>query len=130
MATWSSRRLDRERTLPGGGEHLQRVEHFGGLLETADPGQSCAGEQHGVVRALADLADPGVHIAPDVHDLQTEAEGVELRGPARRAGADAAADRQLAEGEAVAGDDDVARVLAQRYGGQREAVGRRRSAGP
>ena len=47
-------------------------------------------------------------------DLQTEAEGVQLGGPARRAGADRAADRQLAEGEPVAGDDGVARVLARR----------------
>ena len=42
-----------------------------------------------------------------------------------RAGADAGAGGQLAEGEPVAGDDHVARVLARRYGGQRDAVGRR-----
>ena len=48
------------------------------------------------------------------------------RDPARGAGAEAAADRQLAEGEAVAGDEGVARVLAQRDGGQRDAVGGRR----
>ena len=45
--------------------------------------------------------------------------------PARRAGAEAAADGQLAEGEPVAGDDDVARVLAGGYGGERDAVGGR-----
>ena len=122
--------LDRQRTLPGSRQHLQGVEHLGGLVEPADPGQSCAGEHDGVVGALADLADPGVHIAPDVDDLQTEAEGVQLGGAARRAGADPAADRQLAEGQAVAGDDDVARVLAQGYGGQDEAVRPGRSAGP
>ena len=116
--------LDRQRTLPGSGQHLQRVEHLGRLVEPADPGQSGAGEHDRVVRTLADLADPGVHIAADVDDLQTEAEGVQLGGAAGRAGADAAADRQLAEGEPVAGDDDVARVLAEGYGGQRDAVGR------
>ena len=41
-----------------------------------------------------------------------------------------AAGRQLAEGEPVAGHDDVARVLAQGYGGQRDPVGARRSGGP
>ena len=58
-------------------------------------------------------------------DLDAEAERVDLRGAARRTGADARALRQLAEGEAVAGDQHVARVLAQRDGGQRQPrVGR------
>jgi len=42
------------------------------------------------------------------------------------AGADAAADRELAESQAVTGDDDVARILARGHGGQRDAVGRSR----
>ena len=115
--------LDRERALAGRGQHLQRVEHLGDLLEPADPGQPGAGEQHRVVLAGADLADPGVDVATDARHVQTEAEGVQLRDPARRAGADPAAGRELAEGEPVAGDDDVARVLARRYGGERDPVG-------
>ena len=58
-------------------------------------------------------------------ELQAQAEGGELADPTRRTGAEPAADGQLAEGEAVAGDDHVARVLAQRHGGQRDAVGGR-----
>ena len=44
--------------------------------------------------------------------------------PARGAGAEAAADRQLAEGQAVAGDDRVARVLAGRHGRDDQSLGR------
>ena len=51
--------LDRQRTLPGGGQHLQRVEHLGDLVEPADPGQPGAGEDHGVVLPGADLARSG-----------------------------------------------------------------------
>ena len=35
--------LDRERTLPGGGEHLQRVEHLGGLVERGRGGRARRG---------------------------------------------------------------------------------------
>ena len=59
----------------------------------------------------------GEHVEP-------EAERVQLRGPARGAGADLRADRQLAEGEPVAGHHGVARVLAQRYGDQVDVRGR------
>ena len=105
--------LDGEGALAGRGQHLQRVEHLGDLLQPADARQAGAGQHHGVELAGADLADPGVDVATNADHVQTEAEGVQLGDPARRAGADRAADGQLAEGEAVAGDDDVARVLAQ-----------------
>ena len=55
---------------------------------------------------------------------------MELGGAAGRAGADPAAGGQLAEGQAVAGDHRVARVLALGHGGQRDAVGRLGRAGP
>ncbi len=116
--------LDRQRTLPGGGEHLQRVEHLGDLVEPSEPGQPGPGQYDGVVLTGPDLADPGVHVAPDVDDIQTEAERVELGDPPRRAGADAGTGRQLAEREPVAGHDDVARVLAWRHGGERDPVAR------
>ena len=62
--------------------------------------------------------------------LHAEAEGLDLGHPAWRAGADPGAGRQLAEGEAVAGHHDVARVLPRGHGGERDAVGRERWAGP
>ena len=86
-----------------------------------EPGEPGAGEHDGVVVAGADLADPGVDVAADAGHVETEPERVELGGPARRAGADAGAGRQLAEGQPVAGDDDVARVLAGRDGGEGDA---------
>ena len=47
---------------------------------------------------------------------------MQLGGPPRGAGADPRAGRQLTEGEPVAGDDRVARVLAGRDGGERDLV--------
>ncbi len=78
--------LDRQRTLPGGGQHLQRVEHLGHLVETADPGQPGAGEDDGVVLTGADLADPGV-------DVATNARPPPNRGRARAAARPAAGSR-------------------------------------
>ena len=122
--------LDREGSLARRGQHLQRVEHLGRLVDPAQPGQAGAGEHDGVELAGGDLAEAGVHVAADADQLDAEAERGELGDPARGAGADAGAGRQLAEGEAVAGDDHVARVLAQRDGGQRDARRAARWAGP
>ena len=76
-------RLDRQRALAGGRQHLQRVEHLGRLVEPAEPGQAGAGQHHGVVRTVADLADAGVDVAADVDDLDAEPEGVQLGRPPR-----------------------------------------------
>jgi hypothetical protein len=112
--------LDGERALTGRGQHLERVEHFAHLVQAPDPGQACACQHHRVTLSCSHLADPGVDVATDGHHDQTEAECVQLRGPARRAGADDAAGGELAEGEPVAGDDDVARVLALGNGRERD----------
>ena len=63
-------------------------------------------------------------------DVEPHAEGVQLRCPPGRTGADAGAVGQLAEGQPVAGDEHVARVAADRHGSHLDAVVRRRSAGP
>ena len=69
------------------------------------------------------FADPGVDVATNADHVQTEAEGEQLRDPPRRARADPAAGRKLAQGEPVAGHDHVARVLARGHGGERDPVG-------
>ena len=72
-----------------------------------------------------------VSTLPRIADhVETETERAQLRGPARGAGADARTGRQLAEREAVAGDDDVARVLPDGHGGQRDLLVRGGRAGP
>ena len=68
-----------------------------------------------------DQPQPGVDVAADRLDAQAEAERGELRGAARGAGADDRAGGQLAEGEAVAGDERVAGVLAHRDRGDDQA---------
>ena len=113
--------LDGEGALPGGPEASGEDRAPRSPRRATEAGQAGAGQHDGVVLTGCDLADPGVDVAADVDDLEAKAERGELGSPARRPGADAAADGQLAEGEAVAGDDDVARVLAEGYGGQRDA---------
>ncbi len=85
--------LDRQRTLAGGGEHLQRVEDLGDLVGAAEPGESGAGQDDGVEVAGGDLGDPGVDVATNPDQLQAEAERRELGDAAGRAGADRAAGR-------------------------------------
>ena len=83
--------LDGERALTGRGQHLERVEHLAHLVQPPDPRQSCPRQHHRVNLSCPHLADPGIDVATDGDHVQTEAEGMELRGPARRAGADLAA---------------------------------------
>ena len=68
---------------------------------------------------------PGVDVAAHGDDLEAEAERAQLRGPARRAGADPRPGRQLAQRQPVAGDEHVAGVLARRHGGEHEPRRRR-----
>ena len=122
--------LDGERALAGGGQHLDRVEHLGGLVERPSRRSPARASTTASSWPSATLPQPGVDVAAEAGDDQAEAEGVELGGAARRAGADAGAGRQLAEGEAVAGDERVARVLAGGHGGERECRRRAWWAGP
>ena len=119
-----------ERTLARRGQHLEGVEHLGGLREAPETGEPGPGEHDRVELAGGDLADAGVHVAAHVHDLDPEAEGRELGRSSRGAGADARPGRQLTEGEAVAGHHHVAGVLPSRDGGERDAVGGSGRAGP
>ena len=113
--------LDREGSLPRGGQHLQRVDELAHLVEAPEPGQARTGQDDRVVPAVVDQPQPGVDVAADRLDPQAEAERGELRGAARGAGADDRAGGQLAEGEAVAGDERVAGVLAHRDRGDDQA---------
>ena len=106
--------LDREGSLPRGGQHLQRVDELAHLVEAPEPGQARTGQDDRVVPAVVDQPQPGVDVAADRLDAQAEAERGELRGAARGAGADDRAGGQLTEGEPVAGDERVAGVLAHR----------------
>ncbi len=75
--------------LTGGRQHLQRVEHLGHLLEPTDPRQARPREQHGIVSPDRTLPIRVSDVATNAHHVQTETEGVQLRGATRRAGADA-----------------------------------------
>ena len=66
---------------------------------------------------------PGVDVAAQVDDVEAEPEGEQLSGPPRRAGAHGRPCGQLTEGQPVAGDHHVARVLTDGDGGEGDAVG-------
>ena len=79
--------LHRQRALGGRGQHLQRVEQLGGLGDAARAGRSPAAATTTASSSPdAHLADPGVDVAADRHDLAG-------RGRARRAARCAAASR-------------------------------------
>ena len=120
--------LDRQRALAGRRQHLQRVEDLGRLVGAAEPEQAGAGQHDGVQRP-SPTDRSRVSTLPRIGcDLQAEAEREHLRGAARRTGAEPRAGGQLAEGQAVAGDQHVARVRAD--AGRRRWSGRaRRSVG-
>ena len=116
--------LDRQRALAGRGQHLDRVEDLGDLVEPAEPGQPGAGEHDGVDLAVGDEARAGCRRCrgsattsrprPRARSWAARrGEPVPIREPAG----------QLAEGQPVAGDQRVARVLAQRHRGEHEALG-------
>ena len=65
--------LHREGALARGREHLERVEHLGGLVDPAEPGQAGPGEHDGVELAGGDLAQPGVHVAAYADQLDARA---------------------------------------------------------
>ena len=97
--------FDRQRTLPGGGQHDVRLEVFADGVQPADPVQAGGGEHDGVevaglavhdgvgrvARQAGDAAQAGVHVAADVPDVQVRTGGAQLGGAARGAGADGGA---------------------------------------
>ena len=123
--------LDRQRALAGGGQHQRRVEHLGDLVEPAEPGKPGAGEHDGVERRRRRPSRSRVSTLP--RTATTSRPRPAARSWAARRGEPVptrAPGGELVEGEAVAGDQHVARVLPRRHGGEREARRRRRSAGP
>ena len=66
------------------------------------------------------------HVTAQVHHLQVGAGGQQLGGPARRAGAHAGSLRQVGQGQAVAGAQGVARVLARRHADDLQTLDRLR----
>ena len=124
--------FDRQGPLPGGGQHDVGLEVLADRVEPADPVQSGGGEHDGVeVAALAvhhgvgrvarqagDAAEPGVHVAADVPDVQVGPGGAQLGRAARGTGAHGGACRKVRELQPVPGAEHVADVDAFRRRGQ------------
>src|SRR5439155_20186162 len=114
--------LDGQGALRRGGQHEQRVEDLGDLVGATQAGDAGAGQHDRVQLAVADLAQPGVDVAPDRYALEPEAERRELGDAPGGAGTDARAAGQLGQGAAAGGDQGFAGVLARRDGGDGQAV--------
>ena len=115
---------------PGAGSIWIGSMHLGDRVEPAEPGQPGPGEHDGVELTVGDERDPGVDVAAHGDDLEAEAERAQLRGPARRAGADrgpGGSSPRVSPSRATSTSRGSSR---SRHGGERPARGWARSAGP
>src|ERR1700733_14302883 len=110
--------LDGKRALAGRGEHVVWLEDLADLVGAADPGKAGVGEHDRVELALPYLGQPGARVSPNGDAGDVGPQHHELRGAARRAGADARAGWQVSQLRAVARDQRVARVVTSRGGGE------------
>ena len=73
---------------PAAGQHLVRLEDLGDRVQPADPGQPRVGEHDRVELAGRHLGQPGAGVAAHRDRAHVRPQQQQLRGPARRAGAD------------------------------------------
>ncbi len=109
--------LHGEGTLGRRREEGRHVEQLGDPILQPESPEPCSSEHDGV-QVLARAAQPGLDIAPDLHDGQVGTQGQQLRSPAWRTGADPGANGQPGQREAVAAAQGVRRVLAERDGAE------------
>ena len=100
---------------------LRDIEHSRGGLRTAEPLQACQGQQGCVSRTLLELAQAGIDIAAQRHDLQIRAQPFGERLPAQRRGAERRARRQRGQALGFMADKNVTRILALQAGGENKS---------
>jgi hypothetical protein len=99
-------RLDTEASLAGRGDHLGHRHRGYVLWHDAQAQQPGRGEHERVHVALGELAQPSVHVAPQVFQQDVGAPPEDLRPPAQARGADHSARGQ----GALPSDEDVERA--------------------
>ena len=122
--------LERERALPGGGRPGDELEEFGDRVQPAEASESGGGEHHGVQVVGVDPAEPRVDVPAEVDDLEVRPQRLQLRDPARRAGADAGALAGASQSSALARAQRVAGIGPARDGADAQLLGTGRSADP
>ena len=125
----SDAHLDGQRALAGGRRHDVGAERLGDRVQTTEPGEAGARQDHRV-EVVRDALEAGVDVAADVDDVQVRACGEQLGAAAGRAGADPGAEREVGELEPVARAEGVGGVLADRDRADDQAVGVAGRAGP
>ena len=71
--------LDRQRSLGGRRQALQRIQRLGHLAEPAQPRETCTCQHDRVQGAVGDHADTGVDVAAHRDHVQTHPQGEQLR---------------------------------------------------
>ena len=103
--------FDGQRALTRRGEHLQGVEHLGGLVQPPEAGEPSPREDDAVKRTVGDPRQPGIDVAADRNHLQPETQGQQLSNPPWGSRADPGARRQFRESQPVTSAEDIAGVL-------------------
>ncbi len=104
--------LDAQRSLTGSGQADLGRQILAGTSGQSQPGETGSGQHEGIVLAIVQLAQTGVHVAPDGLDQQIGTPGQKLRAPAQARRAHPGAGGQPGQNPPIAGNQHVAGILA------------------
>ena len=106
--------FDRQGPLGGGGYANVGVEQFSDRVAASQALQAGRGEHDGVHLSVVHLAQPGVNISSDGHDLQVRPDAPQSGGPSGTGGADPCPLRQPRQRQSVARAKRISGVGARR----------------
>ena len=115
--------LNAERTLPGGREHLLRLKGAANAFCQTQAFQPGSGQHNRLVLAFVQLAQAGVDVATQRHDIQIGSQAFQQHQPTQTGGADHCTGRQRVQRRKMVGHQRIARVFASQDTGQGKAIG-------
>ena len=111
-----------QRALPCGGQAVGGEKHGLDACVQAQPFQPCGGENNGIVVAVIQLGEAGLHVAAQRADGEMREAGAQLRFAAQAGCADDCAVRQVFQPRVLVGNECVKRVGAFANRRQRKAL--------
>mmetsp|Transcript_4628 Transcript_4628/g.8659 ORF Transcript_4628/g.8659 Transcript_4628/m.8659 type:complete len:290 (+) Transcript_4628:281-1150(+) len=104
------------------GQHLLDGENLGDVLRQLQAAQPGVRQQGGVHHALAQLADAALHVAAEVHNLQSGVHRQQLRLATQRRRAHGGVVRKIFNTFVLGGNERVAYILAGQVAGEHSAL--------